>query len=83
MRIYLTEKEKKRVEAALRAKRFTGIAWRGDKVECSHRSHKGMNPKGIGEIVRGIGFYVPCSGVAERAYCQVWVDDSTLKQQNS
>ena len=79
MRYELTARERKRVESALKAKRFTNITWRFDTVECSHRSHGGMNPKGITDLVRELGFYVPCGGIAGRAYCQVWVAKSSNK----
>jgi hypothetical protein len=68
----LTEKQKDKVTAMLRKNRFTRIEWRGDMVSCCHRSHKSRKPKGITDLVRLLGFYVPCGGIAAKAYCQVW-----------
>lgn len=63
----LTEKEREKVNAALKADGYTKIEWDGDTVRCNHISNKSPC-----DVVRKAGFFVPCGGVAARPYCQVW-----------
>lgn len=63
----LTEREREKVNSALKAGGFSNIEWENDTVRCDHRRNKSPC-----DVVRAAGFFVPCGGVSSRPYCQVW-----------